>query len=102
MARRTKRRPFRRPRPQQRAEDTAFKQQRLEAAAQSLMGTRTVEQLRQELSEREWLLAEADRVAQLDPNPNNLFRYRSARSEYEAARLAVQRLSSSVSSDGAE
>ena len=89
MARRQKRRPFRRP-IQQRTEDTAHQQRRLEAAAQSLLETRTPEQLMREVAERESLLAEADRVAQLDPNPANLSNYRFARSQFEAAQAALQ------------
>lgn len=89
MARKTKRRPFRRPRPQQRTEDAADNRRRLEAAAQSLLATRTDEQLGQELSQRQWLLEEADRIAQMDPNPANLSRYRFARSQYEVAEAAV-------------
>lgn len=89
MAKRPKRRPFRRPNPQQRTEDAAHKQRGLEMAANSLLATRTPEQLRAELTQREWLLTEADRMAQLDPNPANLARYRSAASQFEAAQLAL-------------
>ncbi|MCC7105684.1 MAG: hypothetical protein IT307_11110 [Chloroflexi bacterium] len=94
MARKTKRRPFRRPTTQQRADDSAYKRQQLESAAHVLLATRSPEQLRVEVSEREWQLAEADRIAQLDPSPANLTRYRSAQSQYEAARIAMQRLGS--------
>lgn len=93
MARKAKRRPFYRPRPQQRSEDAAHKRQRVDAEAQALLANRTPEQLRQELSAREQLLAEADRIAQLDPNPASLSRYRLARSEFEAARAALELLS---------
>jgi hypothetical protein len=89
MARKTKRRPFRPARPQQRSEDTAQRQRQLESAAQSLLSTRSPAQLQSELVDRETLLAEADQAAQLDPSPANLSRYRIARSEHEAARLAV-------------
>lgn len=98
MARKTKRRVYRRPRPQQRTEDAAQKQQRLDAAARSLLATRSAEQLRLELSEREWQLAEADRLAQLEPNPANLSRYRFARSQHEAAVAAVALLPSRTES----
>jgi hypothetical protein len=90
MARKTKRRPFRPARPQQRTEDTAQRQRQLESAAQSLLATRSPDQLRSELVDRESLLAEADQAAQLDPSPANLARYRAARSEHEAAQLAVE------------
>src|SRR6266516_4687119 len=100
MARRLKRRPFRRPTQQQRTEDTAHKQRRLEAAAQSLLETRTPEQLNREVAEREYLLAEADRVAQLDPNPANLSNYRFARSQFEAAQTALQLSNSRTESTG--
>src|SRR5438094_7940879 len=89
MARRPKRRPFRRPTQQQRTEDTSQQQRRLEAAAQALLETRPPEQLSREVSERQYLLAEADRVAQLDPNPANLSNYRFARSQFEAAQAAL-------------
>jgi hypothetical protein len=91
MAKKRKRRPFRRPNPQQRTEDAARKQTRLQAAAQSLLSTRTPEQLRQEVSAREWDLGEADRLAQLEPNPANLSRYRFALEQHEVA-LAAMRL----------
>jgi hypothetical protein len=90
MARKAKRRVFRRPRPQQRTEDAAQKLQRLEAAASSLLSVMDDRQLGDELSAREWDLAEADRIAQLDPNPINLSRYRQALSQYDAARHAVK------------
>ena len=89
MPKKGKRRPFKR-RPQDRSEDVANQQRRTEAAARSLLGSRTPDQLRSELADRQLLLDEADRAAQLDPNPANLTRYRAARSEMEAARRAVQ------------
>ena len=88
MARKAKRRYFR-PRPQQRTEDAAQKQRAVESAARALLAGRTPEQIRQELADREMLLAEADREAQLDPSPLNLSRYRSAFSDVEAARAAL-------------
>jgi len=101
MAKKKKRRQFRRPRPQQRSEDANESRRRLEVAAESLLTTRTAEQLSRELSEREWLLAEADRAAQLEPSPANLSRYRFAQSQYETAQAAV-RISSGRSSDLAQ
>lgn len=89
MARRAKRRPFFRPAPQQRKEDAAQRQRSLEAAARSLLAAMSPQQLQQELVDREALLAEADREAQLDPSPVSLSRYRNAQVEYEAARVAV-------------
>src|SRR5213078_2557686 len=76
MGRKPQRRTFRRPPPQQRSEDTAREQQRLTAAAESLVATSSPEQIRATLQEREWQLTEADRIAQLDPSPANLSRYR--------------------------
>lgn len=90
MARKTKRRTYFRPRPQQQTEDAAHKQHRIEAAAQTLLATRSADQLSQELTVRERLLDEADRIAQLEPNPVNLSRYRFARSQYEEAQVALQ------------
>ena len=90
MARKQKRRPFRRPNPQQRSEDAAQKQRRLESVAQSMLASRSPEQIRMDLSDLELLLAEADRIAQLDPNPANLARYRDASSQHEAAKLALK------------
>lgn len=90
MARRAKRRPFfRRPNPQQRNEEAARDQQRLRAAARDLAGSMTDAQLSGELAVREWRLDEADRLAQLEPGPGTLARYRTCRFECEAARAAV-------------
>jgi hypothetical protein len=94
MPRKAKRRFFRPRRPQQRTEDAAHDQQRLEAAARSLLDSRSAEQLSQDVSEREFLLADADRVAQLDPNPVNLSRYRFALSQLEVAQRALALLTS--------
>jgi hypothetical protein len=55
-----------------------------------LLSSSTLEQLRQTLTERESLLAQADQAAQLDPNPTNLARYRFAVSECEAVRAALR------------
>jgi hypothetical protein len=90
MAKKQKRRPFRRPNPRQRSEDAAFKQRSLEAAANTLLANRSTEQLRAELSDRELLLSEADQAAQMDPSPANLARYRAASSEHAATRLALE------------
>ncbi len=89
MPKKTKRRPFKR-RPQDRSEEIANQQRRMEAAARSLLGTRSPDQLRAEMVDRETLLDEADRAAQMEPNPVNLARYRNARTELQAARRAVQ------------
>ena len=100
MAKKRKRRPFRRPNPQQRTEDAARKQTRLQAAAQSLLSTRSPEQIRQEVATREWELEEADRLAQLEPNPANLSRYRFAREQHEVAVTAMRLAASWTSEDG--
>jgi hypothetical protein len=54
-----------------------------------LLTTRSPEQLRSELADREMLLFEADRAAQLDPSPENLSRYRVANADFEAVRAAL-------------
>jgi hypothetical protein len=41
------------------------------------------------LADCELLLEEADRVAQLEPNPMNLARYRAAQNDLQAAQAAV-------------
>jgi hypothetical protein len=46
--------------------------------------------LRSELFDRQQLLDQADQEAQLDPSPANLARYRTARSQFEAAQQAVK------------
>ena len=56
MARKKKRRTYFRSRPQQRTEDANEQRHRLESAARSLLASRSEEQLRRELSEREWQL----------------------------------------------
>lgn len=90
MAKRAKRRPFfRRPNPQQRAEETARDQQRLRNAARDLAGAMSADQLTAELAVREWRLQEADRVAQLEPGPGTLAHFRASRFECEAARAAL-------------
>jgi hypothetical protein len=101
MAKKRKRRPFRRPNPQQRTEDAARKQNRLQSAAQSLLSTRTPEQIKQEVAAREWELSEADRLAQLEPSPGNLSRYRFALEQHEVA-VAAMRLAASWSGPAEE
>ena len=51
---------------------------------------KSIEQLRSDLHDRELLLLEADRAAQMDPSPVNLAQYRAARTQVEAARRAVE------------
>jgi hypothetical protein len=101
MAKKRKRRPFRRPNPQQRTEDAARKQTRLQSAAQSLLSSRSPEQIKQEVAAREWELEEADRLAQLEPNPANLSRYRFALEQHEVAVTALK-ISSTWSRDDGE
>jgi hypothetical protein len=62
----------------------------MDAAARSLLSTRDAGQLRSELHDRELLLAEADQLAQTDPSPVNLARYREARAMVDVARKALQ------------
>jgi len=71
----------------------------MDPAARSLLGNSAPEQLRSEVSDRQLLLDEADRAAQLDPNPANLTRYRAARSQLEAARRALE-LAGDTAADG--
>ena len=97
MPKKGKRRPLKR-RPRDRSEEAADQQRWTDAAARNLVGSRTPDQLRSELADRELLLDEADRAAQMDPNPGNLARYRAARSELEAARRAVQIADANASS----
>ncbi len=62
----------------------------LDNTARGLMDGRSTDQLRSELHDRELILMEADRAAQLDPSPVNLANYRAARSQVDAARRAVE------------
>ncbi|MCC7370997.1 MAG: hypothetical protein IT306_21465 [Chloroflexi bacterium] len=62
----------------------------LDSMARSMMGGKSAEQLRSELYDRELLLAEADRAAQLDPSGQNLAQFRAARTQVDAARRAVE------------
>jgi hypothetical protein len=62
----------------------------MDGAARTLLASRTPDQLRSELYDRELLLEEADRAAQLDPNPANLARFRSARTQVDVAKRAIE------------
>ena len=94
MPKKPKRRPIRR-RPQDRTEELNNQRRWLDNTARGLMDGRSPDQLRSELHDRELILLEADRAAQMDPSPVNLANYRAARSQVEAARRAVE-LSASV------
>ncbi|MBA2446788.1 MAG: hypothetical protein H0V51_02045 [Chloroflexi bacterium] len=89
MPKKQRRRPVRRRRPDNDG-DAADNLRRMDAAAQTLVRGTPPAQLRSELSDRELLLDEADRAAQLEPNASNLARYRAARSQRDVARRAVQ------------
>jgi hypothetical protein len=84
-----KRRPIRR-RPQDRTEEINNQRRWIDNTARGLMDGRSADQLRSELHDRELILMEADRAAQMDPSPVNLANYRAARSQVEAARRAVE------------
>jgi hypothetical protein len=99
MPKKARRRPIRR-RPQDRSEEVANKQRSMEIAARGLLGNSTPDQLRSELTDRETLLEEADRLAQFDPNPANLARYRTARSQLDAVKRAIQIADSAPRDDG--
>lgn len=84
--------PRRRPPPRRRRdqpEEPGGAQRAVDAAARSLLATRDPMQLRSELHDREQMLEEADRMAQLDPSPMHLARYREARTMVNALRRAV-------------
>ena len=89
MPKKPKRRPIRR-RPQDRTEELNNQRRWVDNIARGMMDGRSAEQLRSELHDRELLLMEADRAAQLDPSPTNLASYRAARQQVEAARRAVE------------
>ncbi len=55
-----------------------------------MMDGRSIEQLRSELYDRELILVEADRAAQMEPGPLTLAQFRAARSQVEAAKRAVE------------
>jgi hypothetical protein len=89
MPKKPKRRPIRR-RPEDKTEEIAAQRRWLDNTARVMMDGRSPDQLRSELHDRELLLLEADRAAQMDPSPVNLAQYRAARSQVEAARRAVE------------
>jgi hypothetical protein len=89
MPNRSRRRPPPRRQRGQRPEND-IQDRAVDAAARSLLSTRDAGQLRSELHDRELLLAEADQLAQTDPSPVNLARYREARSMVDVARKALQ------------
>jgi hypothetical protein len=68
----------------------------IDNTARGLMDGRSPDQLRSDLHDRELLLLEADRAAQMDPSPVNLANFRAARSQVEAARRAVEMASTPV------
>ncbi len=88
MAKRARRRPPR-PHPRDRAQEAAEENQRLDGAARRLLNGRSREQLQAEVADRERLLADADRTAQLEPNPVTLARYRAARFELAVVQRAL-------------
>lgn len=90
MPRKRTYRPIRRPGNRDRGAEATAQQRSIDEAARHLMASRSLEQLRSELRDRELLLAEADQLAQLEPSPVNLTRYRAASSEYQAIRRAVE------------
>jgi hypothetical protein len=98
MPKKSKRRPIRR-HPQDRTEEINAQRRWLDMTARGLMDGRSPDQLRSELHDRELLLMEADRLAQLDPSPANLASFRAARSQVEAARRAVEMASSAPSGE---
>jgi hypothetical protein len=65
-------------------------QRAMDGAARTLLQGRSPEQLRSELYDRELLLQEADQAAQLDPSPANLARFRSARTQVDVAKRAIE------------
>jgi hypothetical protein len=90
MASRGKRRPMRR-RPQQQREDAAEVQRSLDMAARNVLRmVSSPAQLQSELHDRELVLEEADRLAQMDPSPDNLRRFRAARADRDAFSRAMQ------------
>jgi hypothetical protein len=94
-----KRRPIRR-RPQDRTEEITAQRRWVDNIARDMMNGRSPDQLRSELHDRELLLMEADRAAQMDPSPVNLANYRAARSQVDAARRAVELAASAVLPEG--
>lgn len=97
MPKRPKRRPVRR-RPQDKTEDLIAQNRYMDNVARGMIDGKTVEQLRSELHDRELILLEADRAAQMDPSGANLAQFRNARTQVEAARRAVS-MAASVPTD---
>lgn len=62
----------------------------LDTAARGLMTGRSLDQLRSELYDREMLLVEADRAAQMEPGPVTLAQFRNARAQVEAVKRAIE------------
>jgi hypothetical protein len=98
MAKKPKRRPIRR-QPQDRTEEINAQRRWLDNMARTMIEGRSTAQLRSDLHDRELLLLEADRAAQMDPSPVNLAQFRAARSQVEAARRAVELSATSVAPD---
>src|SRR3954465_9660681 len=71
-----KRRPIRR-RPQDRTEEITAQRRWIDNIARDMMNGRSPDQLRSELHDRELILMDADRAAQMDPSPVNLAQYRA-------------------------
>jgi hypothetical protein len=94
-----KRRPIRR-RPQDRTEEITAQRRWVDNVARDMMNGRSPDQLRSELHDRELLLMEADRAAQMDPSSVNLANYRAARSQVDAARRAVELAGSAALPEG--
>jgi hypothetical protein len=89
MPKKPKRRPIRR-RPEDKTEEIAAQRRWLDNTARNMIDGRSPDQLRSELHDRELILMEADRAAQMDPSSYNLAQYRAARSQVEAAKRAVE------------
>lgn len=77
-------------RPRDRGEENAERDRRMDSAARGLLAGRSLDQLTADLHDRTLLLEEADRIAQLDPSPANLSRYRDARAQVDTVRRALQ------------
>src|SRR3954468_14819482 len=89
MPKKPKRRPIRR-RPEDKTEEINAQRRWIDNTARGLMDGKSPDQLRSDLHDRELLLMEADRAAQMDPSSINLANFRAARSQVEAARRAVE------------
>ncbi|MGE3268128.1 MAG: hypothetical protein AB7P40_05230 [Chloroflexota bacterium] len=100
MPKKPKRRPVRR-RPQDRTEELNQQKRWLDNTARTMLDGKTADQVRSELHDRELILLEADRAAQMDPSGVNLAQYRAARSQVEAARRAVEMVNSMGPADPA-